>query len=72
VIGATLRNRDEQFKADLLRDVQQFVWPLFAEGRLQAQLQRSFAIKEAELAFAELATNTVNGKLVLVIDSSLV
>jgi putative PIG3 family NAD(P)H quinone oxidoreductase len=72
LIGSTLRNRDEQFKADLLRDVQQFVWPLFAEGRLQAQLQRSFAIKEAELAFAELATNTVNGKLVVVIDSSLV
>lgn len=72
LIGSTLRNRDEQFKADLLRDVQQFVWPLFAEGRLQTQLQRSFAIKEAELAFAELATNTVNGKLVVVIDSSLV
>lgn len=72
LIGSTLRNRDEQFKADLLRDVQQFVWPLFAEGRLQAQLQRSFAIEEAELAFAELATNTVNGKLVVVIDSSLV
>jgi putative PIG3 family NAD(P)H quinone oxidoreductase len=72
LIGSTLRNRDEPFKADLLRDMQQFVWPLFAEGRLQAQLQRSFAIKEAELAFAELAANTVNGKLVLVIDSSLV
>lgn len=72
LIGSTLRNRDEPFKAALLRDVQQFVWPLFAEGRLQAQLQRSFAIKEAELAFAELAANTVNGKLVLVIDSSLV
>jgi putative PIG3 family NAD(P)H quinone oxidoreductase len=72
LIGSTLRNRDEQFKADLMSDLQQFVWPLFAEGRLHAQLQGSFAVKDAELAFAELASNGVNGKLALVIDPALV
>ncbi|MDD0975602.1 zinc-binding dehydrogenase [Pseudomonas fontis] len=72
VTGSTLRNRDDQFKADLLSDLGQQVWPLFAEGRLQAQLVRSYPVKDAEAAFAELAGNQVSGKLVLVIDESLV
>lgn len=71
LLGSTLRNRDEQFKADLFSDLGQHVWPLFAEGRLSPQLARTFAIKDAEAAFAELATNKVSGKLVLVIDDSL-
>ncbi len=71
LIGSTLRNRDDQFKADLLRDLQQQVWPLFAEGRLKPQLQQRYAIADAEAAFAALTTNRVDGKLVLVIDDSL-
>ncbi|MCE6976139.1 NAD(P)H-quinone oxidoreductase [Pseudomonas frederiksbergensis] len=71
LLGSTLRSRDEQFKADLFSDLGQHVWPLFAEGRLSPQLARTFAIKDAEAAFAELATNKVSGKLVLVIDDSL-
>lgn len=72
VVGSTLRNRDDQFKADLLSDLGQQVWPLFAEQRLSPQLAKTFAIKDAEAAFAELAGNQVSGKLVLVIDASLV
>nr|WP_178120281.1 MULTISPECIES: zinc-binding dehydrogenase [unclassified Pseudomonas] len=71
VLGSTLRNRDDQFKADLLSDLGQQVWPLFGEGRLSPQLAKTFAIKDAEAAFAELATNQISGKLVLVIDESL-
>ncbi|MGE8358742.1 zinc-binding dehydrogenase [Pseudomonas sp.] len=70
--GSTLRNRDDAFKADLMRDLQATVWPLFVEGRLKPQLERGFPVKDAEAAFAALADNTVNGKLVLVIDDSLV
>nr|WP_253912043.1 zinc-binding dehydrogenase [Pseudomonas sp. CVAP\ len=72
LLGSTLRSRDEQFKADLLSDLRLHVWPLFAEGRLSPQLARTFPIKDAEAAFAELATNQVSGKLVLVIDESLI
>ena len=72
LLGSTLRSRDDQFKADLLLDLAHNVWPLFTEGRLKPQLARSFAVKDAEAAFAELATNQVSGKLVLVIDESLV
>ncbi len=71
LLGSTLRSRGDQFKADLLSDLGQQVWPLFAEGRLSPQLARAFAVKDAEAAFAELASNTVSGKLVLVIDDSL-
>ena len=72
LIGSTLRSRDDLFKADLLRDLGQHVWPLFSEGRLKPQLAQAFAAEQAEEAFATLASNQVNGKLVLVIDPSLV
>lgn len=71
LLGSTLRSRDDQFKADLFSELSQQVWPLFAEGRLKPQLAQTFNIKDAEAAFAQLATNTVAGKLVLVIDQSL-
>lgn len=72
LLGSTLRSRNEQFKADLFSDLSQHVWPLFAEGRLSPQLAMTFPIKDAEAAFAELATNQVSGKLVLLIDETLV
>lgn len=71
LIGSTLRNRDDLFKAELLRDLRQHVWPLFSEGRLKPQLARTFAIAEAHEAYSTLEGNQVNGKLVLVIDESL-
>lgn len=72
VIGSTLRNRDDAFKAALLSDLGQHVWPLFAEGQLKPQLVGSYPVEDAEAAYAELAGNQVSGKLVLVIDDSLV
>ncbi|OHC26519.1 MAG: NAD(P)H-quinone oxidoreductase [Pseudomonadales bacterium RIFCSPLOWO2_12_59_9] len=71
LLGSTLRNRDELFKADLLRDLRQHVWPLFTEGRLKPQLEKVFAAKDVDAAFAALASNQVNGKLVLSINDSL-
>lgn len=71
LLGSTLRNRDELFKAELLRDLRQHVWPLFTEGRLKPQLEKVFAAKDVDAAFATLASNQVNGKLVLSINDSL-
>ena len=71
VTGSTLRNRDDGFKAELLRELGQQVWPLFAEGRLKPQLVGSYPVAEAEAAYEELAGNQVSGKLVVVIDASL-
>jgi len=68
--GSTLRNRDDDFKAELLKELGQQVWPLFTDGRLKAQLVDTYPVAFAEAAYAELATNQVSGKLVLVIDQT--
>ena len=70
LIGSTLRNREAQAKAELMSELEAHVWPLFAAGRLSARLERSFSIKDVEAGFAALATNTVSGKLALIIDES--
>lgn len=72
ITGSTLRNRDDGFKAELLRELRQQVWPLFTEGRLSPQLVDTYPVEFAEAAYAELASNQVSGKLVLVIDSTMV
>ncbi|MBP8185921.1 MAG: NAD(P)H-quinone oxidoreductase [Pseudomonas sp.] len=71
LLGSTLRNRSEAFKADLLSELLQHVWPLFNQARLKPQLQQVFAAKDVDAAFATLASNQVNGKLVLSINDSL-
>jgi putative PIG3 family NAD(P)H quinone oxidoreductase len=71
ITGSTLRNRDDGFKAELLRELGQQVWPLFSEGRLKPQLVDTYPVAFAEAAYTELASNQVSGKLVLVIDPSL-
>ncbi len=71
ITGSTLRNRDDGFKAELLRELRQQVWPLFSEGRLSPQLVDTYPVEFAEAAYAELASNQVSGKLVLVIDPAL-
>ncbi|MFH7457153.1 zinc-binding dehydrogenase, partial [Pseudomonas syringae group genomosp. 7] len=72
LMGSTLRSRDDTFKADMITDLGQHVWPLFTEGSLKPQLAKSFEIKDAEAAVEELATKKLSGKIVLVIDERLV
>jgi len=72
ITGSTLRNRDDGFKAELLRELLQQVWPLFAEGRLSPQLVDTYPVAFAQAAYAALESNQVSGKLVMVIDPSLI
>ncbi|HDQ4484342.1 NAD(P)H-quinone oxidoreductase [Pseudomonas aeruginosa] len=69
--GSTLRTRDTDFKAQLIAELGLKVWPLFSAGKLRAQLERTFPIGDAEAAFEALASNQVQGKVVLVVDPSL-
>ncbi len=69
--GSTLRTRDTEFKAQLIAELGLKVWPLFSAGKLRAQLERTFPIGDAEAAFEALASNQVQGKVVLVVDPSL-
>jgi putative PIG3 family NAD(P)H quinone oxidoreductase len=65
LIGSTLRSRSDAFKGTLIAQLTEKVWPLFARGELQAQAEEVFAWTDAEAAFARLASNQVNGKVVL-------
>lgn len=65
VIGSTLRTRDDDFKAALIQSLKDQVWPMFAAGKLTPQAEEVFAFTDAVAAFERLASNQVNGKLVL-------
>lgn len=71
MIGSTLRSRDADAKAALMAELETKVWPLFASGKLSPRLERGYALRDVEAAFAALASNQVAGKLALVIDESL-
>ncbi|GGJ90158.1 NAD(P)H-quinone oxidoreductase [Pseudomonas matsuisoli] len=71
LIGSTLRSRDADFKATLIGDMRERVWPLFADRQLKPQLERTFAAEDVSAAFEALASNTVSGKVVVVIDGDL-
>ncbi|TBU96001.1 NAD(P)H-quinone oxidoreductase [Stutzerimonas kirkiae] len=71
LIGSTLRTRDDDFKAQLLAQMREKLWPLFADGRLSPRLEFSFPIGDVEAAFATLESNTVAGKVALLIDPGL-
>ena len=60
LLGSTLRSRNDQFKADLFSDLSQHVCRC-CRGRLKPQLVKGFPVKDAEAAFAELASNTWRG-----------
>jgi putative PIG3 family NAD(P)H quinone oxidoreductase len=66
VIGSTLRTRGADFKADLLARMEERLWPLFEAGTLRPLVAATFPFDRAEEAFAELASDKVIGKLVLV------
>lgn len=71
LIGSTLRSRDADYKAGLMAELREKVWPLLESGQLSPRLEASFPVRDVEAAFAALASNTVSGKVALVIDSSL-
>lgn len=65
LIGSTLRSRTDAFKGELMAQLGEKVWPLFADGTLEAQADEVFSWSDAEAAFERLASNQVNGKVVL-------
>jgi len=65
LIGSTLRSRTDAFKGELMAQLGEKVWPLFADGTLKAQADEVFSWSDAEAAFERLASNQVNGKVVL-------
>ena len=69
LIGSTLRSRSDAFKGELMAQLLDQVWPLFANGALKPQVEEVFDWTDASAAFARLASNQVNGKVVLQISA---
>jgi len=70
LIGSTLRSRSADEKALLLAQLQEKVWPAFADGRVKPVLDRVFPMAEVGAAHAHMAANLNVGKLVLEIPAS--
>jgi len=65
VIGSTLRSRDDVYKAQLIAELSDKVWPLFDSGKLKPIIEERFNITEAEKAFDLISSNTTTGKVIL-------
>lgn len=64
--GSTLRSRSLAFKAQLAKDVETQVWPMFAGGHLKSVVDRTFSLKDAGDAHNYMESRQNKGKVVLV------
>ena len=65
IIATTLRSRDAEDKAGIVRAVGKEVWPLIAEGRIAAQTDRVFDLGEARKAHEYFDSGLHTGKVLL-------
>ncbi len=63
--GSTLRPRSDAFKAAVARDLEEKVWPLFAEGRLRTVTRMVLPLAEAAEAHRLMEAGGLKGKLLL-------
>ena len=65
IIGSTLRSRTPEFKAQLLSELVENVWPKVAEGKVKPTMYKELPIQQAEEAHAILESGVHVGKVVL-------
>lgn len=63
--GATLRSRSAAEKAEIMRLVQQMVWPQVESGQVRPVIDRVFAFAEAEKALSRMQERLHLGKILL-------
>lgn len=68
ITGSTLRNRDDQFKAALVADVLQNVWPVIEAGNFKPVIYKTFPLAEAAAAHTLMENSEHIGKIMLVND----
>ena len=64
--GSTLRPRSPEEKGEIARELEQHVWPLFADKRVAPLVDRVLPMRDAAEAHRLLEAGTVVGKIVLV------
>lgn len=65
VTGSTLRARDDDFKANIARQLLEKVWPLLESGRIAPVIDSVFPLAAAELAHQRMTGNQHIGKIIL-------
>lgn len=68
ITGSTLRPRSAEFKTEIARNLQQKVWPLFAQGKLKPVVYASFPFEEVQKAHAMMDAGEQIGKIVLTLE----
>jgi len=66
ISASTLRSRDRQGKAAVIRGLERHVAPLLADGRVVVPVCDTFAMADAEAAYDRFAAGAKFGKIVLV------
>jgi putative PIG3 family NAD(P)H quinone oxidoreductase len=65
IIATTLRARPTEEKSAIMRAVQEHVWPLVAEGKVHAQVNRTFSLDDVAQAHSYFASGEHTGKILL-------
>jgi putative PIG3 family NAD(P)H quinone oxidoreductase len=63
--GSTMRSRSVTEKAQIARELEQYVWPLLQQGKIRPQIFRTFPLQEAGKAHALMESGAHIGKIVL-------
>lgn len=65
LIGSTLRSRTNAQKGEILRMLEEKVWPLISNGSLKVIIEKTFPVSEAESAHKILRDQSNIGKVIL-------
>jgi len=65
IVGSTLRNRDENYKADLITQFSRQFLGHFATGQLRPVIDSEYRYQQVDCAYQKMAANQNIGKLVL-------
>lgn len=65
ITGSTLRNREPEYKTALAQDIQDKVWPMFAQGKFKSTVFKVFPMEEANKAHELMETSQHLGKIIL-------
>lgn len=67
ITGSTLRPRDNDFKAEVAKNLQTHAWPLIEEGKVKPIIHATFALSEADQAHTMMDAGEQIGKIILTV-----
>jgi NADPH2:quinone reductase len=67
ITGSTLRARDDTFKTAIARQLQEYVWPLLASGKIKPIIDSTFALADAAKAHQRMESSQHIGKIILTV-----